>query len=151
MVDKPLDIQDDDTHVTEESGDAVKAIARQGDGDRPYCRVHFTLMRASSTKGRVTRYKCPVPGCSEKEKRARGTSRIPREPLECPRCRQRQIEEGKKNPRPVYCEADYHGSHAGMIKMACKVDACGFYVFLPKPGIARIRRRMSDSETTATR
>jgi hypothetical protein len=127
---------------------AVESVARQGDQYRPYCRVHNCLMGATNSNGKVTRYQCPVPGCKEAEKRTRPNTVVPNQPLECPQCRQRAIEEaaqkggkGKKEPKPVYCEVDRSRSRGGMLRMVCPTDGCSFAVDVPRPDIAIVRRQ----------
>lgn len=68
---------------TPEKRDA--ASARDVDGV-PYCPTHLVRMRASSTQGSVTYYRCPVDGCDCTDKTAkRSKSRaIPTEPHRCP-------------------------------------------------------------------
>ena len=116
-------------------------IHRQGDQVRPYCRRHNVLMRSVGTGGGVTRYKCPVPDCNEAEKRAQPRSVIPREPLECPKCRQRRIE-ADQPVNPVYCEVDASRSTSGQLCMACPEMGCDFHTLIPRPDIAVRARRM---------
>src|SRR6185436_20512892 len=56
------------------------APARQGDAGRPFCGKHNCLMKATGSSKTETRYACPVPLCDAKEKRARSSVNIPREP-----------------------------------------------------------------------
>lgn len=114
---------------------------RQGDQIRPYCRRHNVLMRAVGTGGGITRYKCPVPDCNEAEKRAQPRSVIPREPLECPKCRQRKLADDQP-ANPVYCEVDSHRSTSGQLCMACPEMDCDFHALIPRPDIAVRARRI---------
>lgn len=120
---------------------SVAESTRQGDQVRPYCRRHNVLMRAVGTGGGITRYKCPVPDCNEAEKRAQPRSVIPREPLECPKCRQRKFADDQP-VNPVYCEVDSHRSTSGQLCMACPEMDCDFHALIPRPDIAVRARRM---------
>lgn len=53
------------------------------DTGRPFCERHNCLMIANGTKDQVTYYRCPVPGCDCREKRARQTTPIPARPMTC--------------------------------------------------------------------
>lgn len=118
----------------------------QGSQDRPYCRKHNVLMKAATTGATVTRYKCPVPGCKEREKRARSRASVPSEPMVCPHCRQRAVASNDKKAKPVFCEVDFSHSRSGTIRMVCPVESCTFYVIIPRPDIAALSRRMRDRE-----
>ena len=127
--------------VNEPAPPSVAESTRQGDQVRPYCRRHNVLMRAVGTGGGITRYKCPVPDCNEAEKRAQPRSVIPREPLECPKCRQRKFADDQP-VNPVYCEVDSHRSTSGQLCMACPEMDCDFHALIPRPDIAVRARRM---------
>lgn len=96
---------------------------RQGDDSRPFCGKHNCLMKATSSTKETTRYACPVPLCDQKEKRARGTVKIPREPQACPdvRCR------GKK----TFLEVDAPRSTMAHLSMVC--PSCAFEIKVPRP------------------
>lgn len=99
--------------------------ARQGDEGRPYCGTHNCLMRASGTTKTETRYSCPVPLCTQKEKRARSSVSIPREPSRCPdiRCRGKTVES--------YLEVDLRRSSTAHLCMVC--PKCGYDIKVPRP------------------
>jgi len=144
MAEKPLeldaDVQQDNAQEANEPEDRKP---RQGDQYRPYCRVHMCLMVSRSSSKGVTRYNCPVPGCKQGEKRAWPTSMIPREPQECPLCRQRLSgENGRKKADPVYCVVDYQRSSFAMLELVCPTPGCHFHVRVPRPDVAARARRM---------
>lgn len=154
------EVSDDKSEVTDgATRETAEQPALPGDAFRPYCRTHNCLMTAYKSGGKVTRYKCQVPGCKESAKRARQRSVVPNKPLECPQCRQRAVEAAqasgvktKKSPDPVYCEVQFTTSRGGMLHMVCPTDGCDFSVHVPRPDIAvvsqEIRRR---SESIAAR
>lgn len=156
MAEKAMSLDDEvqvepqvDESKSEQGNDSqADPKPRQGDQNRPYCRVHFCLMTATSTSKGVTRYKCPVADCDEGEKRAQPRSVIPREPMQCPWCRQRAIEVGVKKVKPVYCVVDYRHSQSAMLRMVCPDDECGFRVLVPRPDVSvramRERNRQED-------
>ncbi len=102
---------------------AGSSPARQGDGSRPYCETHNCLMTAASTQGGVTHYKCQVPGCEERVKRARPTAIVPTKPLACAAetCRQ----------PPQYLAVDKAFSLGGQLKLTC--PNCGRSAYVPRP------------------
>jgi len=140
-----LDVEnegDSGAKVADSDGASEVATVRQGEQDRPFCPIHICLMVAENTSERVTRYKCKVPGCKEKAKKARPRSVIPADATECPMCAQRSRESGSKKAKPVYCVADRKGSHGINLKMACPTVGCGYYQFIPQmPGMIGSQRR----------
>lgn len=156
MAKKPMNLEDTTdapvpttpTTTTPQAATQEAAAPRQGDQHRPYCRRHNVLMIAYNSSGGATRYKCPVPGCDATEKRAQPTSNIPREPMVCPHCRGRAIEEGQKDPTPVYLEAEYGRSTFAILLMRCPTPDCHYAVKIPRPDIAarsQIQLRRSES------
>jgi hypothetical protein len=97
-------------------------------------------MRAYKTKPDATHYKCPVDGCTEREKRARPTLRIPVEPLMCP---QKTCLDGEgRKLVALEVDATVVEANAAQLHMIC--PACGFHVNVPRPQfnatLARTRR-----------
>lgn len=104
---------------------AAALSSRQGDQGRPFCGKHNCLMRAVGSSPKETRYACPVPFCEQKEKRARGTTQIPREPHRCPdiRCQGKTVES--------YLEVDVRRSSTAHLCMVC--PKCGYDIKVPRP------------------
>lgn len=112
----------------------ASSVARAENG-RPYCSRHNVLMRATGTKGDVTHYACPVPGCDCKAKSARPKDPIPKEPLTCPQVSCREPAK--------YLEVDVDRSTLGQLAMVC--PGCGFTTRVPRPQIAFVNQRMRES------
>jgi len=104
-------------------GPGIMPPSRQGDGSRPYCETHNCLMTAASTQGGVTHYKCQVPGCDVRVKRARPTAVVPTKPLAC------ACETCLEPPR--FMEVDRAASLGGQLKLTC--PNCGRFVYVPRP------------------
>jgi hypothetical protein len=79
----------DDVELSQEAhGDNAPDLVRpttgrQGDGSRPFCPTHNCLMKSQFSDKVATHYKCPVPGCEGKEKRARPAVKVPADPMRC--------------------------------------------------------------------
>lgn len=101
------------------------APARQGDQGRPFCGKHNCLMKAVRSGKEATNYSCPVPLCDQKEKRARGSVQIPREPNRCPdiRCQGKTVES--------YLEVNLRRSTTAHLCMVC--PKCGYDIKVPRP------------------
>ncbi len=97
--------------------------ARQGDDSRPYCEKHQCLMVANGSGTDVTYYRCPVPHCDCKEKRARPQIKMSATPKLCPH-------QMCHNP-PQYLEAAASQPAAANITMVC--PKCGFKLQQPRP------------------
>jgi len=111
--------------ATEVGGSAAAAAppSRQGDGSRPYCDTHNCLMTAASTQGGVTHYKCQVPGCEARVKRARPMAVVPTKPLACAFATCREPTQ--------YLAVDRAASLGGQLKLTC--PNCGRFVYVPRP------------------
>lgn len=136
-------------HWTEVLREQAVERSRQGDQHRPYCRRHHVLMKAYKTTGGITSYRCPVPECKETAKQAQPRSVIPRDPQECPKCRQRHIEADNAAAAPVYCEVAFSRSTSGTLMLVCPSAGCDFHVLVPRPDIAARSRRMRAQEDLA--
>lgn len=104
------------------------AAGRQGDGSRPFCCRHNCLMKAEKSDPLATHYACPVPGCSEKEKKARPAIKVPAEPM---RCTQRVHGLEKEGSREHFLEVNDELSTLANLHMEC--PGCGFHVKVPRP------------------
>lgn len=116
--------------------------ARQGDDGRPFCPTHNCLQIASGSKGKHTHYRCPVPGCATREKRARPQVKVPAEPQACP---QRTCREPDGTPL-AFLEVDPKLSSMAQLHMHC--PRCGFHLKVPRPifaeALAQQRRPRED-------
>lgn len=127
----PLDGDDSPETVSQETLPSPQppapspAPARQGDQGRPFCGKHNCLMKAVRSAKDVTSYSCPVQLCDQKEKRARGSVQIPREPSRCPdvRCQSKTVES--------YLEVDLRRSSTAHLCMVC--PKCGYDIKVPRP------------------
>lgn len=97
---------------------------RQGDQGRPYCEKHLCLMKATSSPGGVTYYKCPAPNCTCSQKQARPIARIPAEPRHCPQ----RICAGND---ASYLEVD--PEHSNGLTLLLKCPTCGHTQPEPRP------------------
>lgn len=113
------------TLINEDIAPLPAAPARQGDQGRPYCSRHNCLMQAVGSSPKETRYACPVELCDQKEKRARGTVQIPREPRPCPdvRCQGKAMQS--------FLEVDLRRSSMAHLCMVC--PKCGYDIKVPRP------------------
>lgn len=115
--------------------------ARQGDDGRPFCPTHNCLQIASGSKDNHTHYRCPVPGCGTREKRARPQAKVPSEPLRCPRliCRKRLS----------YLEVVPKFNKVSHLRMCC--PNCGFTLDVPRPGFDPQSHSQRPAEDLAAR
>lgn len=97
---------------------------------RPCCERHVVLMQAYSSTDEKTYYRCPVPGCDEREKRVRVQVDIPSEPRACP---QRTCRTPEGAPTS-YLELVPKLSSLAQLHMAC--PACRFNLKIPRPQFA---------------
>ena len=93
---------------------------------RPYCGRHNVLMVAYSSAERATYYRCPVDGCTEREKIVRPGVKISSTPSYCPRA--------TCAPQKLAMEVDVTGSSVGQLKMICR--RCGNVSYVPAPAYA---------------
>jgi len=119
--------------------------ARQGDDGRPFCPTHNCLQVASGSKGKHTHYRCPVPGCTTREKRARPQVKVPAEPLACP---QRTCRDEKQEPL-AYLAVDAKLSTIAQLHMTC--PKCGFHVKVPRAIFAASHQASGRNEDLAAR
>lgn len=98
-------------------------VVQQGTEGRPFCERHNCLMVAQSTKGAVTYYSCPVPGCTCTAKKARPTTPVPAAPQKCQftSCRE----------PAQYLERDESDKSIGQMTMVC--PRCGNKQYVPRP------------------
>lgn len=126
MHEQPPDEPRDEAHSDGDGGHQLPTMpvrARQGDDGRPFCPTHNCLQIASGSKDNHTHYRCPVPGCSTREKRARPQVKVPSEPQRCPQlvCRNKLS----------FLEVDVKFSKVSHLRMCC--PACGFAMDVPRP------------------
>ena len=114
-------------------------VVPQGSDGRPFCEKHNCLMVASGTKDRVTYYKCPVPGCDCREKRARPTTPIPSAPQVC------QFQTCKTPPQ--YLERDFDDKSIGQLAMVC--PKCGNKHYVTRPTYAAKPPKLIDKNVVA--
>lgn len=104
---------------------AESLVASPAPSGRPFCGTHNCLMKAVRSSKTDTHFACPVPLCDAKEKRARASVHIPREPHRCPdvRCQGKTIES--------YLEVDLRRSTTAHLCMVC--PKCGYDIKVPRP------------------
>lgn len=128
-----LDTNDDDLppETPPKSGSDLEEAAReqargrQGDDSRPYCPRHNCHLKSDGATKVATKYRCPVPGCETREKRARPQVKIPAEPMTCPN---RSCATGGEKQ---FLEANPDKTTGANLHMEC--PACGFHVKVPRP------------------
>lgn len=100
---------------------------RQGDNTRPACPVHNCLMTANGTTPEVTRYRCPVDDCDQREVRVRPNVRVPAKPTPCPSASH------SANGKEVFLIVSTAHKEAAHLTMVCPDPDCGFSIKVPRP------------------
>lgn len=75
---------------------------------RPVCVIHFAKMRAYSTVGEVTYYRCQVKDCPQTAKIIDSGPKIPDSPSICPHCKEAMtVAEQKGSDAVIVLECKY--------------------------------------------
>lgn len=120
-----------DVPVSEPKAEESTPVNGRDDTGRPYCGRHNVLMRATTTQGNVTHYRCPVESCDAREKRARPEIKVPTSPVLC----SRSICGG------AAMEVDEKKSALLRMSLVLVCPRCGQEVEVPKPGVKPTLRR----------